>query len=581
MSGNYPVCSLCSSELAFTACLCFRSLKLIGKNCLSDHLSSKLTSHPFITISLALKIQSGRASIDSCLSYSSKLARSEFKGRYIDILEPHSLDLRAYDVFKKQLKHIEIPFKIKVPKTLELPHNIILLSEIYSATDLTLLNLKSKRYTKICYAATNYKVYLFYIPDYIYAARRMPIGVILPFERLNLHTFKWERLPDITFFEDYVYPIQIKDKIYLFHGSDSKIQVLNTACFEVSTIEIDNIDKDRSRGIAAIINSKIYLITYYYIQVYDLKLNKLEDIKNYTHLANMTDCNIVIQNSSLFLYSKSMGYLELDTLSLHSSHKPRHMAHFLKNSNRYIYYPLYRCSWISRFDLKHETVCIMDFSKFLRRLYLECSVCILPSGHLFIVNLTDCQILNPSSLEITKLPDLPIVRYFPGLAYCNNHVYAFGHGDYAFKFSLEDKSWTQINSMHEERNKAACVAVGHNIFIFCGYRNSFEVYDTETDEYTLYSYEFKHKHAVAREINGQIYTINGSTVMVSKDLKIIQEGKDPEYLDDTYSSGNVVDYQGYAHFKNDGSGRVEFMNLSNMARGVSCFKVDNRHIQDL
>jgi WD40 repeat protein len=63
MFGNNQVCSLCVSETGFKGCICSGTIKLIGSNCLLNHLSESEIDHRLVDLDLALRIQADPSTI--------------------------------------------------------------------------------------------------------------------------------------------------------------------------------------------------------------------------------------------------------------------------------------------------------------------------------------------------------------------------------------------------------------------------------------------------------------------------------------------------------------------------------------
>ncbi len=64
MFGNNRVCSICDSETGFKGCICSGTIKLIGSNCLYNHLSESEVKHNVVDLYLAaLRMQADPSTI--------------------------------------------------------------------------------------------------------------------------------------------------------------------------------------------------------------------------------------------------------------------------------------------------------------------------------------------------------------------------------------------------------------------------------------------------------------------------------------------------------------------------------------
>lgn len=67
MSRNNQVCFVCASEIGVKGCICSGTIKLIGSNCLINHLSESEVDHNFVDLDLALRMQADPSLIRSYL----------------------------------------------------------------------------------------------------------------------------------------------------------------------------------------------------------------------------------------------------------------------------------------------------------------------------------------------------------------------------------------------------------------------------------------------------------------------------------------------------------------------------------
>jgi hypothetical protein len=580
MFRNCPLCTICSSEVATRACLCFREVKLIGNNCLSSHLTSKVTCHYFIEVSIAFELLSNTLHLESFLSkeFSNFLSKNIYISKYSDGL------ITKYNIVNQTIKNIPISNKRDYAKNATLSISStgdIFLSSKEVAPKILLYKLRSSRYIDLVrYPDGSVILYSFYFCQYLYTIRapsQFSSNFIL--ERFNLNTNKSEVLPKLAQFYIDMCPLFIQDKIYFVSGSQSVVQVLNKTTGKLNTISFHNSETRRFRVIAAVIDYKIHLITRDYTQIYDLNFRKLQEINNTYLLSYPQFCryNVVTHDSVIYFYDEWIGYLKYDTISYKSPEKPRTLAHYAKNRNRYIYYPIEYSKRCMIFDVKIKTVRILDLSRTLKDRFVNFKLCILPTGFIFLLNNYSCYIINPSNFESQSLPTLPIRADNMNIVYCNNHMYVFGHGygkGSACKLSLSTNLWSSASNMMSVRKNKTCIGLGNLLYIICGDDNAIQVYNTETNSYILYDMEIRNACTVVGERNERIIIIYGRKYKIlSKEMQVIEEGEEEGHFDNTNAEGNVVVWGETVYFYNGVMRCVEFLNLKSRRRGVECFKV--------
>jgi hypothetical protein len=102
MSGNNQICSACDSETGFKGCICSGTIKLIGGNCLSDHLTESEVDHNLVDLDLALKMQADPSLIKSYLKSLPRLNKA------IKFLRKSSENIKEYKISLENTKRILI-----------------------------------------------------------------------------------------------------------------------------------------------------------------------------------------------------------------------------------------------------------------------------------------------------------------------------------------------------------------------------------------------------------------------------------------------------------------------------------------
>jgi hypothetical protein len=571
-----PVCSICYLELASIACICCQDILLIGNHCLSAHLSARNTSHNFMELSLAFRILSGQLLIEPYLACTNS-ADSNSKSIYV----PRSFGyiMHKYEPAKQKLTQINIIERkrhLSKLRVCESDTGFYVCDNIESSHRY-LYAIVNKRLIKLAELCHRIEYLAFYYHDMnIYSLRKTLNPSVSLVERLNLNTNRWEKLTDIRHYNESISILFYEAKIYFVIECYSVVQVWNSSKSKLIAIEIENSNIVDSSGIVSILQEKVYMITRDYIQIYDLSFRKLHEIKNPVPFINLRRYNIVAMNDSIYFYAEILGYVKYNTKLYFIQRKKHSLEHYASNISRYIFHPLPNSYWCVIYDLKRGNVSVVNISKAISDKFVVTSVCVMPSGCVLLQNCSKCSIMNPASLEITQLPDLPINSKSVTLVYCNQEIYALSkdNSKKLLKYSLEDETWYEIGEMVKERIVPACLTIDTKIYIIGGGKNSIEIYDTQTNSHRIYPMKFNTKHCVAMRIEESIWILNGKNFKIlSRDLEILKEGHNNHYFGDTYTSGNIGRYGDIIYFHNEFMGWVESMHIINLTRGVECFSM--------
>lgn len=494
---------------------------------------------------------------------------SEAPNRYIYIPKLFTKTLLKFDIVSKELESIFLPTinrNFEETGTCVLPNGSVVIAGFSNpvSNEVYLYNPN----TSICDSLANlsiarYFISLYYYDGFVYAfgGKDDEDNWVMKCERLNLEENRWEMLPELMHSEDIVSCVGVDKNIYLFCGSNRMIDIFNIETLRFDEMKIENSETVDCCGLSYLFKDRIYLITHSYIQVYDLTLSKLQQYTNSSQHHRYTTTNTILHNNSFHFYNFNLESIQKERIPL-LGQTPRCIKYDTKNfASRYIYRQNTNTSILLRLDLHSETIEAIDLSSTLTQEFSGTSVCMLPSGEVFIAGFRDpvtgaCYIYNPITQDCRRLRDMQIPRYFICLVYHNNFVYSFGgeieNGEIttdAERFDIEKGKWMGIAKMIKARNSASCVGIENRIFIFGGGKDSVEVYDIKKNYYNLIKMNL-YVDCVAVKICDLIYVIGDGFKILNKDFKILHEIEHKQKENSTYSIGNVGVYKGCVYFYN-------------------------------
>jgi hypothetical protein len=511
--------------------------------------------------------------------------------RYIYVTGKGTKYLFQYDILEKKVNLIHLPAvrrNFHATSTCELPNGDVFMAGFYNPVggEVYIYRANTQEVVKMPNLLhPRYFFTLFYHENYVYIFGGFDGNeVVDKCHRFNLSTECWERLQNLKKIASSVSCISIGHKIYLFLGGSSSIECFNTMTRKFSDVIIENSESPECEyGVARVIDERVYLLTNTLLQVYDTSLTKLLQIPNPSYHIHHSINNIILFKNTLYFYNYHTFSIEKMPAIIENSPKKQSIYHYQRHLNdRYIYKARDNFQQLHRIDLKHKTISTISLTSVLDRSFSLTSVCILPSGEVFIAGFDDpvsgeCYIYNPSTGICTKMPNLKVKRYWVSLICYNKYVYAFGGRDESRKastvgerFDLMTKSWSSIGNMNKGRSSASCVGVMNKVYIFGGGERDVEVYDIERNQYFMSGVEIYSRYAVAAVVEEMVYVIGDTYYMVfNKNLEPVEDCQDrwnTKYF--YYSSGNVVYYKEKLCFYNDWRNILEKVNIKTFERGI-------------
>jgi hypothetical protein len=448
--------------------------------------------------------------------------------------------------------------------------------------DVYLYRENSHKVTKLPDLSTpRYYISLFSYKNYLYAfgGRDESDRLCCAAERLNLSNFTWEILPNIRNYYNStaLSCVAIYDKIYLFDGSCEYIQAFNTISLEYEEVLFDNSESECCDGIAYKYNNNIYLLTDSHLQIYDLTLQKINQIETAQNNSRFTINNIISTTNNIFFYNYSTYLIE----SISPPYTDSEYTSNLDSTDRYIYKTKQKSSKIHQIDLKLRTIRTYNLSKYIHKDFSHTSTCTLPNGEVFIAGFSEevdkaCFIFNPTTSACRRVQDMQTSRYFASLICYNWNLYAFGgqsESKYsvraAERFEIETWRWYKLQNMINGRILPSCIGLDNLIYIFGGEDNSVEIYNIESNTYKLCGFNLYHD-VIAVDVGEFIYLIEeDSYLIMNKNLDIVEQPRNRSKRgSELYSFSNVVIYGGNIYFYNQKNYQLEQMNVQTRERSI-------------
>jgi hypothetical protein len=231
---------------------------------------------------------------------------------------------------------------------------------------------------------------------------------------------------------------------------------------------------------------------------------------------------------------------------------------------RYIYMTVNGIKSLIQHDVYTKSIEIINLNSLARHFYAT-STCVLPNSDVFIAGFgnpvsSEAYLYTSSSRDCIKLPDLFTARYFIALFYWNDSVYAFGGFDgndrlnVAERFNLTGNSWEKLPNMKYQRESLSCVGLNDKIYLFCGGKDSIEMFSTTTltyqDVLIPINDPLDYSTGIASMIEERIYLITNKSLQVF-DLNLTKvEERINCWNYKTYSINNIVKHKGNIYFYN-------------------------------
>jgi len=152
-----------------------------------------------------------------------------------------------------------------------------------------------------------------------------------------------------------------------------------------------------------------------------------------------------------------------------------------------------------------------------------------------------CGVLQAASWRQFKtlaMPNLHEQRQSPALClFKNSFVYASGGKgrNCAERFDIETRSWEKVAKMNVVRYQHSSCALGDQIYIFCGMRDSSEAQDKDFYFPTIERLEVGKTRAFWEEVNLEdsptVFLISPAVAPLNKNEILILGGRSPDNLD--------------------------------------------------
>jgi hypothetical protein len=466
--------------------------------------------------------------------------------------------------------------------TCPLPSSFLLICDFLELTDsIILYNLISKRLLNLPkFPIAIEPLSLIISSHYLYlfgCKYQQPQHIIS--QRYDLDRNIWKILPEMKHNALSIY-LSAENKIYAFRAFSNIVNIVTNSNLSRREVVIDDCEPNFLGRIVGQVGDRIYLYTRDYVQIYDDKLSKVNQVRNKRGRDRYYHDNPVSYKESLYLYDYQLqNIIKLDTKALSYSDRSRSLRHYEKNVSRYYYKTRDFSQIISRFDLKKKTISQIDLSGFLDDDLNSSSLCMLPCGKVFIAGFYDgvCYMMNPADHIVFRLPNLSKPRLGMSLLYHDGYVYAIGgyvisDVNFVEKYELGSSEWVRLEDMIKARRAPGCDRIGNKIFIICGGSLSMEIYDILTNSYSFSEISFINKSAVAIAIEDRLYVIDKDDYKIlNQEGETLQESKQ-HFCDESITLyKNAVRYEGRIYFYNNSQTRMEFLDLNNLRRGVEYF----------
>jgi hypothetical protein len=307
--------------------------------------------------------------------------------------------------------------------------------------------------------------------------------------RYNLETHKWETLEDLHKCRYLISSVVVKDKIYLFSGGYSNIEVYNTQTGKYKKHKIRNKENRKNPyGVASLYHDSIYLVTDYYIQAYTLQLEYLYAKPLNSKYSHRTCSNIVIYNGDIYFYNLKISAIEkipsnLSAESLTNQESDKFLCKLSHGNNE-----------LNIINISNHTASVKKLR--VKERFEDFSLCLLPNNLIFIAGSLTYEnsrsyIYNLNTLHLKPVPGLKPPRHAVGLAYLKNTVFCFGgcsiidqqESKISNRFDLGTKTWSTLQDMQYARSYAQCIVIDNIIYIFGGLNTTVEIFNADTLKY--------------------------------------------------------------------------------------------------
>jgi hypothetical protein len=403
----------------------------------------------------------------------------------------------------------------------------------------------------------------------------------------DLDSKSWIMLPDMHFERDSISSVAVGNRIYLFSGKSSYIDVLYVESMKFKVKTFDNCERyDSNLAVASFYDDKIYLISHSYIQVYDKDLTRLffksldYEQDHYTHY------DIVNYDGKIYYYNtinQAIEFIDTDLSQISNNQVVTRLKPSLE-----FYKIREKTKEIHRIHVKNGTLEVYNLD--IPRNFNNTNLCTLPDGTLLIAGFYSSVgvngaafIYDPMNNMIEKLPDLNIPRAFIGLISTRACAYAFGgkdrNGDNmisAERFDILNRKWIKMGDMRVARSLPQCIEVDNIIYIMGGKEFSIECYNPTLHYYRILNdISLIDDYGIVKCIDDKIYYVGSSSYQIfSKDFREIQRGEkkwnSPKSM---YCLGNSDVYRGKIYYFNQSFETLETFDIHILDKGIFSIKV--------
>lgn len=428
---------------------------------------------------------------------------------------------------------------------------------------------------------------LYYYDNYVYAlGGRDEKSSCKTAERFNLGKFSWERLTDMKVARNCCACVGIVNKLYIFGGGARSIEEFNTlTCkFRIMKIPLDNYYVNIAK-----FEDKIYIIGKNSIRVLNSDLETLESRRNLSFSLPYSINNSLLHHGILIFYNHYLNNLvqhnlyENETLIKENAFPSRRTTvptdSIKQEENRYLYRPRDNTKILYHYDSHFKKLYDIDISASLPRNFSSTSSAALPNGDVFLAGFSnplsnEAYIYKTSEKRCIKVENMNVPRYFLGLQYYKNCVYALGGSNGVHmlpaieRYDMNTHTWTSAQDLYHARSCCGAVGVEDRLYIFGGGHQGIEELNLKTLKMRLTSVYTKSFDCIGVVRSDEIYII-GDTYIRVYDLELKRK---VEYKDlwnqVTYSTNNFVLRKNSCIFYNEELNNLEKVRFEQKERKV-------------
>jgi hypothetical protein len=604
---KYLSCDLCQPEQASLGCVCCSSVLLVCSQCLTHHIKTCPSTHLIITLSLALQLShsplalksfSSSAtskpfkclnSISSSLYLSPEITNSQYRVESLSFDVERSLGLGdrylhyftspytllIYDIPSQSLDSLNLG-ELEERNMYALTNGNLFLMCVSDDEDeeeeeeeetmsCYIVEVATKRFHKLPFRSQA-RMHIGFVchGDYLYAfGGTDDVTEFNTAERFNLAKNTREAIPDMDYARSELSCVAIWDKIFLFHGSFKNIEVFNTLTLSYEKFTFENAEEKHSHGLAHRGGERVYLLTYSYIQIYDLQIRKLAQISLKTPVDVYSPYRVSTYKNEIYYFNILSGMVQRFPLSEISDIEMTES----QPDDRYIYTPSEFLGLI-RIDLQTKQATKLHFNYKTAK---PDNLCVLPSGEIMVAikKSSETLLYDPEGNTVKETYELPRKCVSLKMVYLRGSVYGFaleaaekknsGMKGYVLRLDAENRSWQALLEIKNAKKweKSLCVGIEGRIYLI-DERGGKDVYDIDSCIYANTYIVMDINYTVVKVVRDRIYNICGNRYMIyDTKLELIEQGtlNWPEHIEKTKSTVGV--YGDRIYYYNDGTGLLE------------------------